>query len=208
MKSAELQELLRDVKNEAVTVEDALERLARLPLRDLGHSVIDTHREVALWVSGSNLCGRQEPARAGADRTRTRRGPRPNASATRVRPDGCGGTAPSAAGCDRSRTLPSGHCRSALQARAPPSAACSSSRPGPSDGPVAEEAAVTARNVRRSSRNPGGRRGGGAFTALLASESRLRQARVLVVVAGLEGALPSVIRRTRGPTGNCGPDLR
>jgi pyridinium-3,5-biscarboxylic acid mononucleotide synthase len=63
---------------------------------------------------------------------------------------------------------------------------------GTADGPVAEEAAITARmhGARVEEIRDVGVAG---IHRLLAHVERLRSARVLVVVAGMEGALPSVV---------------
>jgi hypothetical protein len=63
---------------------------------------------------------------------------------------------------------------------------------GTSDGPVAEEALVTARmlGARAEPLNDVGVAG---IHRLLHHSDRLRRARALVVVAGMEGALPSVV---------------
>src|SRR5207237_10702490 len=63
---------------------------------------------------------------------------------------------------------------------------------GTSDLPVAEEALVTAR-VMGSRADLIADVGVAGLHRLLAHRTRLRGARVLVVVAGLEGALPSVV---------------
>jgi len=63
---------------------------------------------------------------------------------------------------------------------------------GTADLPVAEEAALTAR-VMGSSVDLVADVGVAGLHRLLAHRERLRRARVLVVVAGLEGALPSVV---------------
>jgi NCAIR mutase (PurE)-related protein len=63
---------------------------------------------------------------------------------------------------------------------------------GTADLPVAEEALVTAR-VMGSRAELVADVGVAGLHRLLAHRTRLRSARVLVVVAGLEGALPSVV---------------
>jgi hypothetical protein len=111
--------------------------------------------------------------------------------ATRVRPEGAAALLeafPDATLHERARTV-------SLDRRADPPPAVGGVlvvSAGTSDAPVAEEAAVTARmcGARVETLADVGVAG---LHRLLASSGRLRAARVVVVVAGMEGALPSVV---------------
>lgn len=195
MKSAEsvtaeeLQELLGRVRSGACSVSEAALALSRLPERDLGHTRLDTHRELrcghpeVVFGAGKSPDELVEIARALArEHGRllvTRTTPEGARALTRAMP----GTHHDALA--RTVTLGAENAASGTGLVLVASA-------GTADAPVAREAVVTARWL-------------GAYVEelkdvgvaglhrLLAHEARLREARAIVVVAGLEGALPSVV---------------
>jgi NCAIR mutase (PurE)-related protein len=184
-----LQRLLNDVRDGSLAVEDALRRLSDLPVRDLGHTQLDTHRALR--------CGHAEVV-FGAGKTPTQlvevsRGileHHERLLVTRATIEGAAAICaeiPGAVHHELSGTIvvepadAGGGEGDVLVVSA-----------GTSDGPVAEEAAVTARTL--------GARvdelkdvGVAGIHRLLAHTERLRAANALVVVAGMEGALPSVV---------------
>jgi len=160
-----------------------------MPIRDLGHSRIDTHRELrcgfpeAVFGAGKTPAELVDVARALVEHHR-------RFFATRVGDEGAAALReafPDAVVHERSRIV-------ALDRRssAPETGLVLVAAAGTSDGAVAEEAALTARAM-------GARTelledvGVAGIHRLLAHSERLRSARALVVVAGMEGALPSVV---------------
>jgi hypothetical protein len=190
MDRSELERLLHEVKRDALSVEDALDHLARLPLRDLGHSVVDTHRELrcgfpeAIFAEGKSPDELVEVARTVVEA-------HGRVLATRVRPEGVaalGAAFPDATVHERSRAV-------TIDRRPDPGRGTGRVlvvSAGTSDAPVAEEAAVTARMCGAAVETLSDV-GVAGIHRLLASADRLRAARVLVVVAGMEGALASVV---------------
>jgi len=186
---ATLKALLESIRAGRTTIEEGAERLARLPLVDLGHSQVDLHRELR--------CGAPETV-FGAGKTpeelvevgRTLVAHHGRLLATRVTPEGARALVeaiPGARHHPRSRLVTVGADGSeAGEGRVLVVAA------GTSDAPVAEEAAVTARfNGARVERLDDV--GVAGIHRVLRAADRLREARVVVVVAGMEGALPSVV---------------
>ena len=161
------------------------------PFDDLGFARVDTHRASASGVSGGHPRPGQD---AGAD-CRHRRAHRRRAATallvTRATPeayDAVRAVVPDA----RVPRGGAGHRRQP-QARSPRGTgtvlvACA----GTSDLPVAEEAAVTA-EVMGNTVDRLYDVGVAGLHRLLSEHERLRAARVLIVVAGMEGALPSVV---------------
>jgi len=173
----------------ATTVEQALARLGSFPFEDLGHSRIDTQRELRCGfpevVFGQHKSPQELVSIARAIVERHER-----LLVTRVTEAGREALV---------RALP--QCRPHERARA-----VSVNAPDPgqgdglvlvlaagtADGPVADEAELTARmlGARTEVLHDVGVAG---LHRLLAHAERLRTARALVVVAGMEGALPSVV---------------
>jgi hypothetical protein len=188
-----LEALLSDVRSGTTTVEQALGRLvdalAHFPLQDLGHSRLDTQRELrcgfpeVVFGQGKEPGELVEIARAVALH---------HGRLLVTRADETGMAALSSA-LPRCQVHPRAR---AVSLNAPERGAGEGCvlvlSAGTADAPVAEEAELTARML-------------GARTELLADvgvaglhrllvhAERLRAARALVVVAGMEGALPSVV---------------
>lgn len=180
--------LLEGVQAGEVPVEAACERLSQLPYADLGIAKVDCHRAVRTGfpevVFGEGKTYEQlEPIldRLLADHERV--------LATRVRPEDGRRLVirfPELTHHEAARCLSRGH-RPMASDEAPVALLCA----GTSDLPVAEEAALTC-----ELRGIAVRRyvdvGVAGLHRLLAQLEPLRRARVLVVVAGMEGALPGV----------------
>jgi NCAIR mutase (PurE)-related protein len=184
-----IRRLLRGVKSGGVSVDDAVERLRHLPLEDLGFATLDHHRTLRRGypevVYGQGKTAEQvveivsRLARMEQSVLVTRAGPEVH-EAVRVRhPQAVYHAVP------RLVVVPVG--------RAPrPRSGILVLSAGTSDLPVAEEAAVTAEVL--------GNRvervydvGVAGLHRLLARKVALARARVIVAVAGMEGALPSVV---------------
>jgi NCAIR mutase (PurE)-related protein len=188
MDEARLREFLERVSKGTLGVGDALERLKALPFEDLGFAKIDHHRTLRRGTPEVIFCEGKSPSQIVAiARNITAQGV--NVLATR---------------CDRplfrkiSRRLPGAvyHEEGRLFAieRAAPErrglvAVVSG---GTSDRAVAEEAALTAHYL-----GCGTDRlydvGVAGIHRLLASWDRIREADCIIVVAGMEGALASVV---------------
>ena len=184
-----MQALLEDVRRGGTTVEQALGRLAHFPLDDLGHTRLDTQRELRCGFPEVIFGERKSPAElvAIAGRLLERHG---RVLATRVTPEGAAAlraALPEAVHHERARAVTvHAPARDAGEGRVLVLSA------GTADGAVAEEAELTARML-------GARTeliedvGVAGLHRLLAHAERLASASALVVVAGMEGALPSVV---------------
>jgi len=184
-----IRSLLEDVRSGRLAVEEGVGRLRSWPIHDLGHTRLDTQREMRCGHA-EVVYGEGKTPEELVDIARAILEHHGKLLVTRVRPEGAArlvAEVPGAVHRPRSRTVcvePTGTEKGeglVLVVAA-----------GTSDLPVAEEAAVTARHH--------GARveeivdvGVAGIHRLLAHEARLREARVLVVVAGMEGALPSVV---------------
>jgi NCAIR mutase (PurE)-related protein len=188
VRRAELDSLLRAVKRGSVAPGRAARRIAEAPLERLEFAALDHQRalrngfpEVVFGLGKS-----PEQLVAILSRLHARHG---LVLATRVEPAGREALAaafPRAEIHERARCV-------VLRKRAPrPRGRVLVLCAGTADLPVAEEALITARAM-------GSRAeliadvGVAGIHRLLSHRTRLRAARVLVVVAGLEGALPSVV---------------
>lgn len=184
-----LRHALEAIRDGEIDVEEGLRRLRAWPLRDLGHTQLDTHRGVRCGqpevVFGQGKTPQQivEIARALLEH-------HDRLLVTRVDPDAATQLVraiPRAVHRPASRTVtvepPQG-----LEARGLVLVVAA----GTSDRPVAEEAAVTARMMGAHVEELHDV-GVAGIHRLLAHTERLQRASVLVVVAGMEGALPSVV---------------
>ncbi len=190
MNPQQLQALLRRYRAGEIAEDAVLEELARLPFRDLGDARIDTHRALRQGEAEVVLGQGKTPDEI-VRIVRTLVAANQNALVTRVDASQAAAVravVPALEYHERARIL-SWVC-------APPSAQGRGTvaivTAGTSDGPVAEEAAVTAEfygnKVERLYDV-----GVAGLHRLLRSVDVLRDAQVLIVVAGMEGALPSVV---------------
>jgi NCAIR mutase (PurE)-related protein len=188
VRPAELRALLRDVRRGGTTPATAARRIGAAPMERLGFATLDHERALRTGFPEVIFGQGKSPAQllAIARRLWARHG---LVLATRV--DEPGRTALAAA-FPRAEVHERARCV-VLRRRAGVGwgrvlVVCA----GTADLPVAEEALVTARAM-------GSRAelvadvGVAGLHRLLAHRARLRRARVVVVVAGLEGALPSVV---------------
>ena len=193
MDRSEVEALLRDVAAGSVAVEAAVETLAAGPMNgsvDLGFARVDTHRGAAHRRPRGRLRGRQVGRPDGRDPDAS--WPGRTAAARRWRP-----------GCP---TTPSRRCAQAFPdalvdevARAVAVGPLPEGRgtvcvvaAGTSDAPVAAEAAFVARAFGAAVDRVDDV-GVAGIHRLMAVRDRLDAADCLVVVAGMEGALPSVV---------------
>jgi NCAIR mutase (PurE)-related protein len=193
MNGPEIRDLLDRVRRGDIDPSAAIERiltaLRTAPFEDLGFARVDTHREIRQGFPEVILGVGKTPSQIAAIAERIVRRGQP-LLVTRAQPpayDAVRAVAPGAIYHADARAI------TLSQGTVPPGGgtiliACA----GTSDLPVAEEAAVTAELM--------GNRidrlydvGVAGLHRLLAEQSRLQAARVVVAVAGMEGALPSVI---------------
>src|SRR5579883_985763 len=184
-----LRALLEQVRGGDLSPDEALERLRLLPYEDLGFATLDHHRTLRRGFPEVVFSQGKTPAQVAAIMERlaargdvvlaTRATPEHFAAAQAVLPDARYHE------LARAITLERGAPRPRLDGIAVVSA-------GTSDLPVAEEAVLTAELMGHAVDRIYDV-GVAGLHRLLAQLERLRRARVVVVVAGMEGALPSVV---------------
>jgi len=189
MDQRDLERLLEQVRAGEVTIDKALSRLRRLPFEETSFATIDHHRSVRCGFGEVIFC----PGKT-VDQIRTIFGKLAaaggNVLATRAEQDAYQAVAadfPAAEFHARARAIT---LRQGVQPA--PVGHVAIVAAGTSDLPVAEEARVTAEIL--------GQRvathydvGVAGLHRLLARNEQLQRARVIVVVAGMEGALASVV---------------
>lgn len=188
MNEQAIRELLGRVAGGEVAPEEAFEAIRRLPFEDIGFAKIDHHRQVRCGVPEVIFCERKTPAQvagiaerivaAGSDLLATHAGPE-HFEAVRAL-------------CPEAEYHSLGRCIVARRAQRPLRGRVLVLTAGTSDLPVADEAATTAEALGARTKLIGDV-GVAGLHRLLAFREDLEQANVLVVVAGMEGALASVV---------------
>jgi len=188
VKPDELRALLESVRDGTADVDRVVERLRRLPFEDLGFARLDHHRELRRGYGEAILCAGKTVAQVAEIAERMVSYGHTNVLATRADP---------AQLEELARRVPA---RVHPEARiavlnprpvTPVGLVCVCSA-GTSDLPVAEEAAVTA-EVSGSRVERVYDVGVAGIHRLLSYRDLLDQARAVVAVAGMEGALASVV---------------
>jgi NCAIR mutase (PurE)-related protein len=189
MDRSQIEALLKDVREDRTSVKDALERLKDLPFEDMGFAKLDHHRALrtgmpeVIFAAGKTADQVaqifERMAKAGGNVLATR--------ASRECFDAVRTLEPRASFHDSARAI------TLAQAAAPAGkgnicVVCA----GTSDLPVAEEAAVTTRLMGNTTELIADV-GVAGIHRLLAQKGSLQGARVLIVCAGMEGALPTVV---------------
>ncbi len=182
--------LLEDVQQGDVSLDDALERIVRLPVVDVPGARVDTHRALRAGLPEVIYAPGKTPDQI-ADIVRTIRDAGQDVLATRVESDVAGRVAERVGAGEydeTARLLWYGPADPPPVGKGTIAIVCA----GTSDLPVVSEAAGVARRF--------GNKvevltdvGVAGLHRLLASSEVLRSARVLIAVAGMEGALPSVV---------------
>jgi len=176
------------VASGSVPIEDAVDTLRHLPYEDLGFAKVDHHRALRDWLPEVVLGEGKTPEQAAdiaarllerADRLLvTRASPEMAAAVCAAIPDAA--------------YHPTARCITVERSLVPRHQGVAVLCAGTADLPVAEEAAITAdimgNDVARFYDV-----GVAGIHRLLDKVSQLREQRALVVVAGMEGALPSVV---------------
>ncbi|MBE0598825.1 MAG: nickel pincer cofactor biosynthesis protein LarB [Desulfuromonadales bacterium] len=190
MDPAELKKLLTDVREGSLSIENGMERLRTLPFEDIGVALIDHHRELRQGAPEVVLGEGKSPDQLLAIVTRmAERGG--NILVTRLaaeKSEPLQALFPQADYDPDSRTFTLVQKPIESQGRGTILVVCA----GTSDIPVAREASVTARMLGNQVEELVDV-GVAGIHRLLAHQDRLRQAAVVIVVAGMEGALPSVV---------------
>ncbi len=189
MDRSQIEALLQEVQANRTSVSDALERLKDLPFEDLGFAKLDHHRALRTGMPEVIFAAGKTPGqvaqifvhmvKAGGNVLATR--------ASHECYEAVRNAEPRATWHETARAI-------TLQQTRPPEgrgAICVVCA-GTSDLPVAEEAAVTTRLMGNTTELIADV-GVAGIHRLLAQKQSLQSARVLIVCAGMEGALPTVV---------------
>ena len=194
MDNKRLKTLLEKVKSGKVPVDEALDRLRTLPYDELGYAKLDLHRGIRTGFPEVVFC-QGKTCEQSVEIVKRLAGHHTKILATRVAPDIAGRIAEEVAGCtyhSTARILVVDGQRGKPKKAGPDKKYVMVLCAGTADLPVAEEAAITA-EVMGSRVERSYDVGVAGLHRLLDQRDRIMQANVLVVVAGMEGALPSVV---------------
>jgi pyridinium-3,5-biscarboxylic acid mononucleotide synthase len=189
MNRLQIEALLKEVSEGRTGVNDALDRLRDLPFEDLGFAKVDHHRALRTGMpevifaegktTGQVAAIFARMAQAGGNVLATR--------ASRAAFDAVAAVQPRAEYHETARAITLAQAP-APQGKGTVAVVCA----GTSDLPVAEEAAITARLIGNTVELIADV-GVAGIHRLLAQKQSLQTARVLIVCAGMEGALPTVV---------------
>ncbi|MBN2437120.1 MAG: nickel pincer cofactor biosynthesis protein LarB [Deltaproteobacteria bacterium] len=192
MDDNELKKILEAVRSGAVPVEEAIEQFRDLPYDDVGCAKLDLHRAIRKGFPEVVFC-QGKTCEQSVEIVRRLARHHAKVLATRVAPDVAGRIAAAVEGCTYHETA-----RVLVVERLPKAEKPDNGKyvmvlcAGTADISVAEEAAVTAEamgsRVERSYDV-----GVAGLHRLLDQREKILKANVLIVVAGMEGALPSVV---------------
>jgi pyridinium-3,5-biscarboxylic acid mononucleotide synthase len=189
MKKEAIVEILNSVSTGKLSVEDALEQLKTLPYKDLGHTKVDNHRELRTGYPEVVFCEGKtvEQVQNIMEYMATRKVNILGTRANREKYEAVKRSLPAAKYNDLAKTITVD-----LEKKKITKSYIAVLTAGTSDIPVAEEAAVTAEIF--------GNRverffdvGVAGIHRLYDNLDKIRKARVIVVIAGMEGALPSIV---------------
>ena len=189
MKGPDLEQILADCRSGGLGLEEAAARIRKSFFQDLGHSTLDTDRERRTGAA-EVIYGQHKTPEQIADLVSALAAGGQNALVTRASREAFESVQDREPGARFHETAAA--ITLTRNEAAPPETPVAVVTAGTSDLPVAEEAAVTAEfyGNRVSRINDVGVSG---IHRLLARLEAMREARVLIVVAGMEGALPSVV---------------
>ena len=184
-----LRKLLDEVRSGAVEVDSAMERLRHMPFEDLGFAKVDHHRALRQGMP-EVIFGQGKTPEEVATIAETLLNRSQNVLITRADPDAVAlvrERIPDAEYFPRSRAIRVQRDRT-MYGKGVIVVACA----GTSDLPVAEEARITAEAMGNEV-DAITDIGVAGIHRLMSNRERLTKARVIVVCAGMEGALPSVV---------------
>ena len=189
MNRAQIEALLSEVRDGQVNVDEAMDRLRGWPFEDLGFAKLDHHRSLrtgmpeVIFASGKTsdqvAAIFSHMAKAGGNVLATR--------ASRECYDAVISVEPRAAYHETARAITLAQAP-AIPGKGTVAVVCA----GTSDLPIAEEAFVTAQLMGNTVELIADV-GVAGIHRLLAQRNSLQSARVLIVCAGMEGALPTVV---------------
>jgi len=189
MDIAKLKHLLAQVASGELKPDDALDRLRALPFEDIGYAKVDHHRALRKGFPESVFCAGKTPEQI-VEIVGRLRGQGSNVLATRCSPEAVAAVVaahPDAVHHEVARALT---ITVAEPRRLPGYVAIVCA--GTSDIPVAEEAAVACESVGSEARRVYDV-GVAGIHRLFGQRETLEKANAVVVCAGMEGALPSVV---------------
>ncbi len=189
MNRVQIESLLNEVRAGSTGVDEAMERLRGLPFEDLGFAKLDHHRALRTGMPEVIFAAGKTPEQVATIFARMAHAGG-NVLATRVSRECFDAVA---AAEPRAEYHATARAITLAQAETTPgkgtvAVVCA----GTSDLPVAEEAAITARLMGNSVELIADV-GVAGIHRLLAQRTSLQSARVLIVCAGMEGALPTVV---------------
>ncbi len=190
MNQHEVKRLLTGVKEGQIPVEEAIEKLKSLPFIDLGFAMIDTHRALRQGFP-EVVMGQGKEARDIVSIVRGLRSSSHNILVTRVDHEMAAAVRaemPEMAFHERARALVLREAEIEIRGRGVIMVISA----GTSDIPVAEEAALVCELMGNKTERLWDV-GVAGIHRLMNHIEKLREANVLIVAAGMEGALPSVI---------------
>jgi NCAIR mutase (PurE)-related protein len=189
MKQEQIRSLLEEVRSGAIDIDSALQRMRHMPFEDLGFAKVDHHRALRHGMPEVVFAKGKTPAQV-AEIVARLRDNSPNVLVTRA--DAATASCVTQRFPDGEYFPLSGAIRFLGDHTIVGKGKIAVVSAGTSDIPVAEEAQVTAETM--------GNRvetiydiGVAGIHRLMNSRERLTEARVIVVCAGMEGALPSVV---------------
>ncbi len=188
MEIEKLRALLEEVKGGEIAVDDALQSLRTLPFEDLGFSKIDHHRQLRTGFPEVIFCQGKTVEHVKQISERILAAGHP-LLATRATPDmyeAVKAIQPAARYNDLGRTI------SVSQSEEEGTPGILVVSAGTSDLPVAEEAAETVLMMGNAPERLYDV-GVAGLHRLISNHEKLLTARVIIVIAGMEGALPSVV---------------
>jgi hypothetical protein len=189
MNKEDIKKILNSVSDGSLNVDDALEQLKILPYKDLGHTKVDNHRELRRGYPEVIFCEGKtaEQVQNIMEYMATRKVNILGTRASKEKYEAVKKSLPAARYNDLARTITIG-----LEKKKITRSYIAVLTAGTSDIPVAEEAAVTAEIF--------GNRverffdvGVAGIHRLYDNLEKIRKARVIIVIAGMEGALPSIV---------------
>ncbi len=185
----EIKKMLDQLSSGKISTEQALEKLSDLPYKDLGHTKIDNHRELRTGYPEVIFCEGKTAEQVSniMEYMATQKVNVLGTRASREIYEAVKEKLPNAEYNELGRTI------SLHQVKTEPTKTyISVLTAGTSDLPVAEEAAVTAEifgnRVKRFFDV-----GVAGIHRLYSSMEEIKAARVIIVIAGMEGALPSIV---------------
>jgi len=187
--ATELKRLFEQVRNKKVSADEAVQKLRHMPFEDLGFAKVDHHRSLRVGMPEVIFGPGKDPAHlADIFSKLAERGN--NVLATRVNDEQVRAVRKRLKKAEHNKVARTLSLRQDNEqtGKGKIVIVCA----GTSDVPVAEEAAVTA-DLMGNEISRVYDVGVAGIHRLLAHKSELSEARVLIVCAGMEGALPSVV---------------